>query len=180
MDVGGAQSEARDAGEDLVGGLRPHVGLARGVRHVDERANRGLERTDARMHAAPQLLRLERGEPTLDEIEPRRVRRGEVRMEPRVPREPSPDDRGLVRPVVIHDDVDVQGGGHLGVERGQERAELHGAMPATNLAQHLPRLHVQGREERRRAVPLVVVGATLGLAGAQWQQRALVHESLSA
>ena len=38
------------------------------------------------------------------------TRRGEVRTEPRVPREPSADDRSLVRPVVIHNDVDVQGG----------------------------------------------------------------------
>ena len=38
------------------------------------------------------------------------MRRGEVRTEPRVPREPSADDRSLVRPVVIHNDVDVQGG----------------------------------------------------------------------
>ena len=57
-----------------------------------------------------QWLRHKSGEPALDEVEPRRVRRGEVRTEPRVPREPSADDRSLVRPVVIHNDVDVQGG----------------------------------------------------------------------
>jgi hypothetical protein len=43
-------------------------------------------------------------------------------------------------------------------------------MPATDVAQHLARVHVQGRKQRRRAVSLVVVRPAFGLAGAHREQ----------
>ena len=49
-------------------------------------------------------------------------------MKARVPGEPSADQRGLVRPVVVHDDVHVQVGRHLDIEGGQEGAKLDRAM----------------------------------------------------
>ena len=122
------------------------------------------------MHASTQLLRLEGGKPALDEIEPRGVRR-EVRMKARVPGEPSADQRGLVRPVVVHDDVHVQVGRYLDIEGGQEGAKLDRAMPPTNLTQHVSRLHFQCGKERRRPVPFVVVGPPFSLARAQGEQR---------
>ena len=116
-------------------------------------------------------FRLEGGKPALDEIEPRGVRRREVRMKARVPGEPSADQRGLVRPVVVHDDVHVQVGRHLDIESGQEGAKLDRAMPPTNLTQHVSRLHFQCGKERRRPVPFVVVGPPFSLARAQGEQR---------
>lgn len=44
-------------------------------------------------------------------------------------------------------------------------------MAGEALADDLADLYVEGGEERERAMPLVVVGAALGLAGAHWQQR---------
>ena len=95
----------------------------------------------------------------------------EVRMKARVPGEPSADQRGLVRPVVVHDDVHVQVGRHLDIEGGQEGAKLDRAMPPTNLTQHVSRLHFQCGKERRRPVPFVVVGPPFSLARAQGEQR---------
>ena len=88
-----------------------------------------------------------------------------------MPGEPSADQRGLVRPVVVHDDVHVQVGRHLDIEGGQEGAKLDRAMPPTNLTQHVSRLHFQRGKERRRPVPFVVVGPPFSLARAQGEQR---------
>ncbi len=68
--------EARDAGEDLIGGVGPHERLSVSVVRVDEFADRHLEGAHASMHAAAQLLVRELGEPSLDEVEPRSVRGG--------------------------------------------------------------------------------------------------------
>src|ERR1700691_346241 len=122
------------------------------------------------MHAPTQLLRLEGGKPALDEVEPRRIGGREMRMEPRVACEPTTYGRRFMRTVVIHDDVDVEMRGYLRVQRGQERPKLHRAVPSTDLPEHLAGLHFQGREERRRAVPFVIVGSAFGLARAHREQ----------
>ena len=50
---------------------------------------------DASMHAAPQLLGGQLGEPALNEVQPGPVGRGEVDVEPRSFSEPRSDERGL-------------------------------------------------------------------------------------
>ena len=67
--------------------------------------------------------------------------------------------------VVIEDDVDCLAGRHLGVDSVEEADEL--LMPVTL---HVPANdgaveHVEGGEEGRRAVPLVVVRQGAGPAG---------------
>lgn len=88
----------------------------------------GLEGADPAMQAASELLRGQLGEPALNEIEPGRVGRGEVDVEPWPLGEPGPDERRLVGRVVIvlviHDDVHVEGGGHALVDAVEELAEL--------------------------------------------------------
>ena len=68
--------------------------------------------------------------------------RGEVRTEPRVPREPSADDRSLVRPVVIHNDVDVQGG----------RPQLPAPLPVRPARNPLGCMSRGGEELRHKSV----------------------------
>ena len=80
----------------------------------------------------------EPGEPALDEVEPRAVGRGEVQMEPRTLGEPAADERGLVRAVVVQNQVDVEVCRHGGVDRVQELAELDGAMAARISPMTLP------------------------------------------
>ena len=76
--------------------------------HVEVTADGLLELTGRSMGAAPDVVLSQRGEPALDLIEPRRRSRREVDVEPRVACEPGSDRRGLVRPVVVHHEVDVQ------------------------------------------------------------------------
>ena len=59
--------------------------------------------------------------------------------------------------------MDVEVGRDTGVDRVEEGAELLGPVALVTLADHLAGRHVQGREERGRAVADVVVRAPLGL-----------------
>ena len=78
-----ALGEPPDARQNLVGGFRPDKGSALGVVRLDELADRRFQRGDASMHAAPQLLGGQLGEPALNEVQPGSVGRGEVDVEPR-------------------------------------------------------------------------------------------------
>ena len=80
------------------------------------------------MNAATQLLLRQLGEPTLHQIEPRCAGGREVEMEAGMPRQPALDRRGLVRGVVVEDDVDIEGPRHLVIDADQELAELDGTM----------------------------------------------------
>ena len=90
----------------------------------DEFANRGLQLRDAAMGAATELFVRQLGEPALDEVQPRPVRRREVDVKARALREPVSDQRGLMRPVVVHDQMDVEVPRHGGVDRVEELPEL--------------------------------------------------------
>ena len=76
----------------------------------------------------------------------------------------SPHPRVLVRPVVVHHHVDrrprLARQGRVDVV--EERQELLVPVPPVAPADHLPRRHVQGREQGRGAVPDVVVAGLLG------------------
>ena len=61
-------------------------------------------------------------------------------------------------------------GADRGVDRVQERPELDRPIPAVPLADHPATLGVEGREERRGAVPHVVVSAPLDLSRTQRPQ----------
>src|SRR5438309_2163004 len=63
-------------------------------------------------------------EVALHEVEPRGARGGEVQVESGMLVQPLVDHRVFVRAVVVHDQVQVQALGGLGVEHLQERQEL--------------------------------------------------------
>ena len=77
----------------------------------------------------------------------------------------------LWRAAVVHDEVDVEVGRHVALDRVEELAELLRAVAGHAFADDRSGLHVERGEQRGRAVPLVVVGAPLGLAGPHRQQR---------
>ncbi len=83
-------------------------------------ANGLLELLGRAMSAATDVALRERCEPTLDLVEPGCRGRSEVDVEPRVACEPGSDRRGLVRPVVVHHEVDVQLGRDAGLDGSQE------------------------------------------------------------
>ena len=72
----------------------------------------------AATHAAAQLLLGEERKPPLHQVEPGRARRREVELEARALREPTPDQRRLVRPVVVENEVHREVGRDVGSCRG--------------------------------------------------------------
>jgi len=63
-------TKARDARQDLVGGLRPLERLRSLVRDVDVTPDGRLEFTRAAVQPTAQLLLGERGKPSLDQVHP--------------------------------------------------------------------------------------------------------------
>src|SRR3972149_10857805 len=76
--VRGSPTKSSDRREDLIGALGPDERLRLGVRVGEVGTDGGLELAGAAVHAAPQLLFGERGEPALDQAEPGGARRGGV------------------------------------------------------------------------------------------------------
>jgi hypothetical protein len=66
----------------------------------------------------------DQGKPALDEIEPRSRSRGEMHVKARMAHEPSFDRGRLVRAVVVQDEVHLELGRHVGLDRAQEREGL--------------------------------------------------------
>ena len=67
--------------------------------------------------------------------------------------------------VVVHDDVDIEIGGNVGFYVVEELAEFLAAVTAEAPADHLAGGDVEGREQRGRAVALVIVGSPFRLSG---------------
>ena len=76
----------------------------------------GFEGRHALKGAAANPSGRDRGEEAFHLIEPARTRRGEMQVVARMAHKPANDLGRFVRPVVIHDDVDVAAGWQLGVD----------------------------------------------------------------
>jgi hypothetical protein len=72
-------TEACDAVEDLIGRLGPDEGLGVAVGELDVAADRGFELPRTATQTTAELLLGQRREPALDEVNPRRAGRREVR-----------------------------------------------------------------------------------------------------
>ena len=112
---------------------------------------------DIAKHAAPQTSLREVAEEALDHVEPRTAGRREVHVEARMPRQPAPDLGVLVRRGVIDDEVQVLVGWRDVIDDAQEFQPL--LVPVSVIAHADDRAieRVERREQRRRAVPFVVV-----------------------
>src|ERR1035441_10708073 len=91
------------------------------------------------MRRALQELSRELREPTFDEVQPRRARRREVEVEPRVAQQPGLYSWGLVRGGVVQDDVHFEVVRHGFVDLGEESLELLGAVAPASGRDHLDR-----------------------------------------
>lgn len=131
-------TKASHAGQDLVGGLRPDEGFRRRAAAVDIGQDREFERAGAPVRAVFDLFLGELREPAFDEVEPRAPGGREVQVEPRPTGQPAVNARGLVRAVVVENQVHVQLRGHGGVDGVEELAELEGPMAPMQLADNLP------------------------------------------
>ena len=104
------------------------------------------------------------GEEAFDLVQPGGRRRREVEMEAGVLFQPRLDLGMLVGGVVVDDQVDVEPLRRLAVEPAQETEELLVPVPLHALADDRAVEHVERREQRRRAVALVIVGHGAGAA----------------
>ena len=125
-----------DVGQDLVGGLGPDKRFGVFVGDVQVAVDGSLQFGSALMHAAAQLLFGEQTEPALHQVQPRGAGGCEVHMEAGPLGKPVPDQRRLVGGVVVRDQVDVEVGGHLGLDGIEEFAELHGPVPLVATTNH--------------------------------------------
>src|SRR5579864_1607246 len=86
------------------------------------------------MSAAADVCLAERGKPSFDLVDPRSRGRGEMRMKTRMASQPGIDRGGLVRTVVVHHQMHVQLGRHVGLDGAQELQEFTAAMTPMQFA----------------------------------------------
>jgi hypothetical protein len=101
----------------------------------------GFQFTSAAEGAAPDLLGGQGREEALDEIDSGSSGGREVDVEARTLGQPAMDQGGLVRPVIVHDQVDVDAGRDVGVDSVEKLTELRRAMAAmTSFAAYCRRI----------------------------------------
>src|SRR6185312_16933923 len=83
--------------------------------------------------------------------------RGEVKMKPGVPFEPGPHLGMLVRRIVVDDQMQLSASRGLAVDLVEKADEFLTPMARHALADDLAFEHIEGGEQCRRAVALIVV-----------------------
>ena len=131
------------------------------------------------MSTAANLFVREVGEEALDLVDPGATLGSEVQMEARVSQQPALDQRGLVGPVVVEDEMDLQFLRHVVVDRVEKLSKLDAAVASMMLGDDLAALDVERGEERRGAVTDVVVCSALDLSRSQRQDRLRAIQSLN-
>ena len=133
--------KARTAQGNQIRGLLAEFGLVvpQGIVGSEVVADGPLKLDGAAMSAPADLPLGERGQPTLDLIEPGRRGRGEVRMEARMAGHPGFDRRGLMGAVIVHHQMHVKLGRCGLIDGAQEGEELLGPVPPMHLADEFTR-----------------------------------------
>ena len=125
------------------------------------------------MRGAAELAVGQLGEPPLDQVHPAGTRGCEVQVKAGVAQQPLFDFRGLVRGVVVTDQVQVQAAGDGGIDELEETQELLAAVPAVVLGDHRPAGHIHGGEQAGRAITHIVMGHPRRVVGRIGRQRAV-------
>src|SRR6185436_6988397 len=136
-----------------------------------------FDRTAVR--CALDLALAEQAEPTLNQIEPGTRGRGEVQMKTRMACKPSLHRRGLVRAVVIHDQMNIELRRHALIDGAQKLQEFAAAMPPMQFSDDLARDKIQRREQGRGAMADIVMATPLSHPKRQRQQRLGAIECLN-
>ena len=103
-------------------------------------------------------------EPDLHLIQPRSIRGSEVHVKSRPCCEPAFDSRMFVRSVVVHNDVYIQGLGHVLLDLLQEPQVLLMAVALSALRDDFALRRVQGSKKCRGPVAQVIVGHSFDIA----------------
>src|SRR5260221_9963024 len=123
-----AEAEAPHFVENLIRGLRPPKRLAVLVVRVDVAEDCLPQLREARVRASLERFLGEQPKESLHQIQPRRVRRREMKMDARMPEQPPMYGRRPVGREVIQHDVDLQRGRDARLDLTEERDEILGAM----------------------------------------------------
>jgi hypothetical protein len=129
--------------------------------------------------AAPQDFLSEQREEAFDEVQPRRVCRCEVEVEPRVAREPALHGRGLVRGEVVEHDVNREVWVDEFVDLAKEGDEIRAAMLSLAPSDDFAGGDIECSEEVESAVTQVVVRAPFGLPEIHRQHRLSTFQRLN-
>jgi len=172
-------AEARDRGEDFVRCFRPNEWFGVFVGRVDMATDRIFELARAAVTTSSKSFVGELGEPSLNEVDPGRIGRGEVHPKARMSTQPSFHLRGSVNRRVVDDEFDVEFFGDFPIDPLKESSEFDGTLSCEALADHFPACHVQCREEVRDAVASVGRRSAFGLSEDQRQQRLSTFQSLN-
>ena len=165
------RQEAFYAGEDVVGGLGPAERRWIFVGRLDIVFDRVFEVADRAEHTALEGALGEEREEAFGLIEPGGRGRRVMHVPARPLQEPVADQLGLMGSVIVHDDVNVEIGGHVVLDLVEELSKLLGAMPTHAGAHDRAGLHVERGEQRRGSMALVVMGAPLDPPRPHGQQR---------
>lgn len=114
---------------------------------VEEGIDRGFQFFDAAVHAASDLPFCQQGEKPLDLVQPGTTGLREVNMPAQALGQPVPDQLGLVRRVIVLDQMHIQPVRYLGLDLVQELTELRGAMAWIVFADDCPGGDAQGGEQ---------------------------------
>jgi len=143
----------------------PDKGFWVGVAMFDPLDDSRLKFGNTAEDAAAYLLARDLGEKAFHEVEPGRRCWDEVQLEARMAFEPALHGRGLVRGVVVDDQMEIEIRECLLVDLLQELNEFLGTMARQAFADDLAGRHVEGGEQGCRAVTLIIMrhsaGATL-------------------
>ncbi len=131
---------------------------------MDEAVDGGLKIDDGMEDAMLEPAPRELGEEALDGIEPRARGWCEVKCPAWMAGEPGTDLVLLVRGIVVEDHVDGLVGRHLALDAVEEADELLMAVALHVLRDDRTVQHIERGEERRRAVPFVIMGHRTGAA----------------
>ncbi len=85
--------------------------------------------------------------------------------------EPCSDGRGLVGGIVVHDEMDIEILGHIGIDFTKELQEFLGSMLFETSSDDFAGCDVEGGKQRRRAMSFVIVSTSLGLTRPHRQKR---------
>ena len=105
-------------------GPSPDKGFGMLIGEVQVVTDGRLQGLGAPMDAPADLLLSKQPKPALHQIEPGGAGWREVHLESGSLGQPPQDEGDFVSPVVVHDEVDVQFGGHGGIDGIQELTEL--------------------------------------------------------
>ena len=141
--------------------------------------DRGFQLPCAAVNTPTDLFFRQGRKEALNHVDPRGAGGCKVHLEPRAPRQPTPDQHGFVRPVIVQNQVYVQVRRNGDVDSIEKFTELKRAMPPMTLPDHPARLGIQSCKECCRAIAKVIMAPSFRLSGTHGQHRLRAVQSLN-